>query len=114
MALGYRYNKDKIRYSLVPTKAHKEWAQVLTFGATKYPADNWRKGFPFSTCLDSLQRHIELYKAGEDIDPESSLSHLAHAMCNIGFLIEFSDTHPELDDRIKAVKQQEAIEYEQR
>ena len=38
---------------------------------------------------------------GEDKDPESGLSHLAHAACCIMFLLEFEKTHPELDDRYK-------------
>lgn len=102
--LATRYNINKIKYSLVPHLAHKEMAAVFTFGAKKYSANNWRKGLPFSTCLDSLQRHIESFKNGEDIDPESGLLHLGHMMCNVAFLIEFLTTHPELDDRVKPNK----------
>jgi len=44
-------------------------------------------------------RHIAAYNEHENKDPESGLSHLAHAACCLLFLLEYEDTHPELDDR---------------
>jgi hypothetical protein len=41
--------------------------------------------------------------SGEDFDPESGLSHLAHAACNLMMLQEFEYTKPLLDDRIKSL-----------
>ena len=51
--------------------------------------------------LAAAMRHIMAFNDGEDKDPESGLSHLAHAACCIMFLLEFEKTHPELDDRYK-------------
>ena len=36
---------------------------------------------------------------GERNDPESGLSHLAHAICNLMMLIHYETTYPEGDDR---------------
>jgi len=44
------------------------------------------------------------FNDGEDKDPESGLSHLAHSLCCLMFLLEFEKTHPELDDRYKVTK----------
>ena len=35
-----------------------------------------------------MQRHIWAWKQGEQIDPESEIHHLAHAMCCLMFLYE--------------------------
>ena len=74
---------------------------MLKFGADKYHAHNWRDGFAWSRPLAAAMRHIMAFNDGEDKDPESGLSHLAHAACCIMFLLEFEKTHPELDDRYK-------------
>jgi hypothetical protein len=74
---------------------------VLAFGAQKYAEHNWRNGFAWSRPLSAAMRHITAFNAGEDTDPESGLSHLAHAACCIMFLLEFEKTHPHLDDRYK-------------
>jgi len=44
-------------------------------------------------------RHLTAWWAGEDLDPESGLHHLAHAACCLMFLLEYTQTHTELDDR---------------
>jgi len=94
-----RFNTDKAPISMVPSSLIKETAKVMGFGAAKYDRDNWKKGMPFTSVFDSLQRHLLAWNSGEDFDPESGLSHLAHASCNIAFLIEFTKTRPEFDDR---------------
>lgn len=91
----------KLRYDLIPAHPMKELAKVLTFGANKYADRNWELGFPWSRAYAALQRHLNQWYAGEDIDPETGLSHLSHALCNLTFLSEFERTHKELDDRVK-------------
>jgi len=96
-----RYNEGKIRYSLIPSYALKVLAQVMTKGAEKYSDDNWRKGMKYTDVLDSIFRHLEAFRSGEDLDKETGLPHLGHLMANICFLLEYSLTHTELDNRIK-------------
>jgi hypothetical protein len=96
-----KFDDGKLPLHLLSTEAMNQTAAVLQFGADKYAAHNWRKGFVWSRPLAAAMRHITAFNAGEDKDPESGLSHLAHAACCIMFLLEFEKTHKELDDRYK-------------
>lgn len=68
-------------------------------GKETYGRDNWRKGLAWSRCYAATLRHLFAWQSGETNDPETGLNHLAHAACEILFLLEFSRTHLELDDR---------------
>lgn len=96
-----KFDGDKLPLHLLSTEAMNQTAAVLKFGAQKYAEHNWRKGFAWSRPLAAAMRHITAFNAGEDTDPESGLSHLAHAACCIMFLLEFEKTHQHLDDRYK-------------
>lgn len=98
-----KFDTDKLPLNLLSTEAMNQTAAVLKFGAQKYAEHNWRKGFTWSRPLAAAMRHLTAFNDGEDKDPESGLSHLAHAACCIMFLLEFEKTHPELDDRYKPV-----------
>lgn len=92
-----RFNEDKLRYDLIPPEFIREVAEVFTFGANKYTPDNW-KGFTpeqQEEIKGSLLRHIYAYLEGEENDPESGLSHLAHAGCNLAFMIYFKNKNCE-------------------
>ena len=94
-----KFDQDKLPLHLLSTEAMNQTAAVLAFGAQKYAEHNWRNGFAWSRPLSAAMRHITAFNDGEDTDPESGLSHLAHAACCIMFLLEFEKTHPHLDDR---------------
>lgn len=98
-----KFDTDKLPLHLLSTEAMNQTAAVLKFGAQKYAEHNWRKGFAWSRPLAAAMRHITAFNNGEDKDPESGLSHLAHAACCIMFLLEFEKTHQHLDDRYKPV-----------
>lgn len=70
---------------------------TMAEGAKKYSKDNWRKGFSWRDCWNHAARHLFLWLAGDTKE-----DHLAHAMANLMFLMEFEQTHPELDDRYTA------------
>lgn len=76
-------------------------AKVLTFGARKYAAHNWRKGIALSRAYDALQRHMVAFWDGEDLDQESGLPHLDHAACELMFIRETWERRKDLDDRYK-------------
>ncbi len=97
---GLRYNSGKLRYDLLPTDSTAELVKVLTYGANKYAARNWERGQKWSIPYASCLRHLQAWYAGEDNDPESGLSHLAHAACNIAFLLAYQARGMfSLDDR---------------
>lgn len=87
------------RYDLVPVEALDELARVYGFGAQKYDDHNWRKGYEWGKSYAAAQRHLTAFWSGEDHDPESGLSHLAHAMFHMASLIVFVDLCPDYDDR---------------
>jgi hypothetical protein len=93
---GSKFDNGKPRVDLVPTGAIRGVAEVLTFGAEKYDAHNWRKGIAYSRLYAAAQRHLMAYWEGEDTDPESGKSHLYHAITNIIFM---SEMPAKFDDR---------------
>lgn len=97
--VGVKHDDGKVQIALMPTEALEEIAAVFTFGAKKYAADNWRKGFTFRRVASACLRHLFAWLRGEDKDPETGLSHLAHAACNLMFLITFQKTGTGTDDR---------------
>ena len=99
--IAMKHDKEKVRLELLSPIAINEIAKVLTFGANKYSPNNWRKGFVWSRLLGAALRHILAFMSGQDKDPETGLSHLAHAGCCIMFLLEHEVMHKELDDRYK-------------
>lgn len=96
---GRKDDQDKPPMSLLDRFALEQIAKVLQFGAKKYAKHNWRKGLEFSRLLDAALRHILAFADGEDNDPESGLSHIAHAGCCIMFLLWMQKNRPDLDDR---------------
>lgn len=75
-------------WSLVPFDGLEGMVRVLEFGAKKYSRDNWMTsgGFSYRRVLTACLRHLFAYMRGEDNDPESGLSHISHAQCNLLFL----------------------------
>lgn len=98
---GRKDDSGKVRLDLLPPEALTEIAKVLTFGAQKYAAHNWRGGFVWSRTIAALLRHFFAWMRGEDNDPETGLSHIAHVGCNVLFLLTFIITKTGIDDRFK-------------
>lgn len=98
---GVKFDQGKLRYDLVPAGPLKALAEVYTFGAGKYADNNWRKGLAWGRVYGAIMRHLWAFWRGEDTDPESGLPHLAHASWGVFTLLEYSQTHTELDDRVK-------------
>lgn len=97
--MGRKDDSDKPRIELISAIATVKKAQVMGHGAKKYGVDNWRKGIAWLRVIGALLRHTFAYLSGETNDPETGLSHMAHAACCCDFLLEYEDTHKELDDR---------------
>lgn len=99
--LVFKDDGTKLRMHLMPPEPVRQIVKVLEFGAKKYAANAWRDGIAWNRILDAAERHIAKWKEGDTYDDESGLNHLAHAACNLVFLLEYAKTHPELDDRYK-------------
>lgn len=83
----------------IPTLAEAEVAKVLGHGAKKYGAHNWAKGFPWSLSYSAARRHMREFWQGKEADEESGFHPLAHAICQLMFLMEFDLRQKGTDDR---------------
>ena len=83
--LDEKETAGKLQYDLVEAQWIESLAKVMTYGAVKYTPGTWRNGKP-NNYLAATLRHIQAWRMGEITDPESGLSHLDHAMVNIGIL----------------------------
>lgn len=91
--------KGKARYDLLPPEALIALTEVIEYGAMKYKARDWEKGNDFSLYFAATQRHLWRFWQGEDIDTESGMNHLKHALTNIAFLITWMERGKGNDDR---------------
>jgi hypothetical protein len=87
---GKKFDTDKLPYDLLPGDAIEEIVKVLQFGAVKYGERNWEKGMRWNRPFAALMRHMWAWWKGEEKDPETGLSHLAHAGCCILFLLSYT------------------------
>ena len=86
---GGQKGKKPQRMSLIPYGATAKIGEVYDFGEKKYAAHNWRKGYNWDLSIDAVYRHFGAFVDGQDDDPESGLSHLAHAAFHILALLTF-------------------------
>ncbi len=100
---GVKYDKGKPRMDLLDPYAIEQLSHVLTFGAQKYAAHNWRSGLSKTRLIAATLRHLFAYLGGQDKDSETGLSHVAHAMCCCMFIIGLEHRH-DLDDRYKETR----------
>jgi hypothetical protein len=88
--VGKKYDKEKLRWSLLPLEALQDVVNVLEFGAKKYAPDNWKYvDNAQARYWDAAMRHMIAYKIDNQTDSETGLSHLAHAICCLLFLSQF-------------------------
>lgn len=104
---GQKGSKDE-RFDLIPARPMQAVARHYGIGAKKYDDDNWRLGYSWRLSIASLERHLNAFKAGEDIDHDvlpdgtpTESPHMAAVVFHALALLEFAETHPELDDRWK-------------
>lgn len=84
--IGRKFDKNKLRYSLLPWESIKVVVQVLEHGAVKYGDNNWKYVDNLeSRYLDAAQRHLASIHLGEYKDKESGLPHWAHVVCCMMF-----------------------------
>ena len=98
---GTKFDSGKPSMALLPPRATEMVAKVFSFGAKKYDSWNLCSGFKYTRLLSACLRHVFAYIRGEEKDPESGESHLAHAICCLMMLLELVLCKVEgLDDRI--------------
>lgn len=95
----------KVPFSLIPENVLAELSLAFLEGARKYRSYNWRvAGVRASVYIDALRRHLGAWVNGEDIDPDSGLSHLVKAMACLVILRDSMMVGNWVDDRPPAIK----------
>lgn len=95
-----RVGSDKPPLDLIPPAAEVLESLVMRLGAEKYGRANWRHTkVRASIYVAAARRHLAQWLDGEDDDPESGVSHLAHARACLGILIDAIATDHVVDDR---------------
>lgn len=96
-----KFDGGKAPLNLVTPDFITAVAEVLAFGAAKYEAWSWAEGKAWSRDHAAALRHMMAWANGEDLDTESGLPHLAHAACDLMFLITSQRRGLGTDDRHK-------------
>jgi len=97
---GAKETGCKARFDLIPPYPLWELAKAYNIGGgNKYHERSWEKGISYGSIIGALLRHVYKWIAGEKVDPEDGIHHLAHAAWCCFTLMEYQQTHMELDDR---------------
>jgi len=97
---GIKHDDGKLRMDLIPPEAINALAEVLTYGVDQYGERNWERGIQYSRIYAAVQRHLWAWWGGGDIDEESGIHHLHHALCGLAFLITYEGRGmTDFDDR---------------
>jgi hypothetical protein len=94
------YGESKPAMSTIPGAARVMIAEAMRLGTAKYGRANWREDpVSSSTYVDALERHLAAWIDGEELDPESGVSHLAHVAANACIIMDAQACGTLLDDR---------------
>jgi hypothetical protein len=87
---GIKFDSEKLRPSLLPMESLEVVTKVLMFGSAKYSDHNW-KIVPNARAryIDAALRHLMASVRGEENDNESGMSHIAHCICCLLFVLWF-------------------------
>lgn len=96
---GTKNDSSKPDLSLIPTDALLGMGAALTYGAKKYNRHNFREGIAFSRLVAATMRHLSAFNEGENLDRESGLSHLDHAIASLAMLKFMDVNRQDMDDR---------------
>jgi len=90
----------KVPFSTVPARVIAEVGLGMLEGAVKYGRHNYRlAGVRASVYYDAVFRHMGAFWEGEDIDPDSGLSHVTKAIASLVVLRDSMLTENWVDDR---------------
>lgn len=98
---GIKYDKNKLRYDLIPVIPLKKVAEVYTIGAEKYDDRNWELGMDWGRIYAAMMRHANAWWGGEQNDQIDGQHHLSSVVWCALALMEYERTHPEFDPRTK-------------
>ena len=84
----------------IPKPVLYEVGNVLFSGARKYGAFNWRiAGVRASVYQNAAGRHTDAWQEGQDLDPDSQIHHLSHAIAGLMIIRDAMIQDKFVDDR---------------
>lgn len=91
---------NKVPLHLWPETATAMGCMALLDGALKYGRSNFREiGVRSSIYVDACKRHLTFWFEGEELDPDSGLPHLSHALACLAILVDAQAAGKLNDDR---------------
>lgn len=79
----------KVKLNLVPPRSQEAIARVREFGVNKYKDPwGWMLACTEDEFIEAVKRHLNKRDRGEEIDPESGLPHIYHALCGMAMAVE--------------------------
>jgi hypothetical protein len=96
---GVKYSSGKDRWWLLPWDEIEIVVKILTYGAeNKYSPFNWQKVDNWQEeYFSATMRHLSKWRGGIRTDSETGFPHLAHAICNLLFML-WLERNPIRDD----------------
>jgi len=92
----------KPQLNLIPPSAQILESVVMALGAEKYGPFNWRESaVRASIYVAAAMRHLLAWADGQNEDPESGVSHLAHVRACMGIVLDAQSLGKLEDDRPK-------------
>lgn len=86
--------------SAVPGGPLFQVGAALLYGGCKYGRHNYRPaGVRASVYFDAVMRHLWAWWEGEDLDPDSGVTHLAHACAGLMVFMDSEMAGNHTDDR---------------
>lgn len=90
----------KTPFTVIPFTVLWELGCALLEGARKYGRHNYRvAGVRGSVYIDASMRHLSSWWEGEDIDPDSGLSHITKAIASLTVMRDAMLQEKFIDDR---------------
>lgn len=88
------------QYFVVPAQVIWEVGVGMLEGALKYGRHNYRaSGVRASVYVDAAKGHIDAWVEGQDLDPDTGLSHITKAICSLVVLRDAEMNDFLVDDR---------------
>ena len=90
------------RFDLIPADVMEELARHYGRGCQKYADRNWERGYKWSLSVAALERHLNLWKQGQDIDHDPEIGDFPHLVAVIWHacaLLAFGKRGIGMDDR---------------
>lgn len=105
----------KVPFSTVPAPVIAEIGLAMLEGARKYRRHNYRAiGVRASVYYDACLRHLTSWWEGENLDPDSGLSHVTKALACLAVMRDAMILDKCVDDRPPKTKQGWVQEYNEK